>query len=72
MDRPGFDFTNRILLYTGTMDRIEVLERRVAELEQRLAEVLQRLAEDTSSNAEWYSHCQRRLEMLRSPIPRTR
>ena len=57
------------LALTETIDRIEALERRVAELEQQLAEVSRRQAEGSSDNSEWYKQCQRRLEILQSPAP---
>ena len=55
--------------FTEAVDRIEALERRVAELEQQLAEVSRRQAEGSSDNSEWYKQCQRRLEILQSPAP---
>ena len=57
------------LALSETLDRIEALERRVAELEQQLAEVSRRQSEGSSDNSEWYKQCQRRLEILQSPAP---
>ena len=59
----------RGLALSEAVDRIEALERRVAELEQQLAEVSRRQAEGSSDNSEWYKQCQRRLEILQSPAP---
>ena len=59
----------RGLALNETIDRIEALERRVAELEQQLAEVSRRQSEGSSDNSEWYTQCQRRLEILHSPAP---
>ena len=57
------------LALTEATDRIEALERRVAELEQQLAEVSRRQTEGSSDNSEWFKQCQRRLEILQSPAP---
>ncbi len=59
----------RGLALSDTIERIEALERRVAELEQQLAEVSRRQTEGSSDNSEWYKQCQRRLEILQSPAP---